>query len=211
MKVVEDSFALESFQLRAVTVIEFLIANWRWFEISSTASSLTGSHWIHIQIGGPTPTKSNSAFCIYFGSAHICIASFCRPGCCLLNGLKSGMSTETLVSVWLLMPWNFDAKMQLGSRERITLLWKRRMIAAGKQMSMCQPSGEVGPNATHSLPRDKEHFNPTKVIFTLFLSPQSMKYKVVIHWVKGATNVFHNILPFFSTEPHEVGNEPPID
>lgn len=149
---------------------------WQRFEISSAASSLTSSHQIHSQTGGTTQTKSNSAFglkCTHFCSARICIASFCRPGCCLPNGLKSGTSTETLVSVWLLMPWNFDAKMQLGSRERITLLWKRRLIAAGKQMSMCQPSGEVGQNATHPLPRDKEtQFNLTKVVFTLFFSPQ---------------------------------------
>lgn len=177
MKVVWDSLARETSRLRAVTVIEFLIENDSDLRLALQLLQLTSSHQIHNQTGGTTQTESNSAFglnCIDFGSARICIASFCRPGCCLPNGLKSGTSTETLVSVWLLMPWNFDAKMQLGSRERITLLWKRRLIAAGKQMSMCQPSGEVGQNATHPLPRDKEtQFNLTKVVFTLFFfSPQ---------------------------------------
>lgn len=41
MKVVEDSFDRETFRLQAATVIEFLIEQWQWFEISSTASLLT--------------------------------------------------------------------------------------------------------------------------------------------------------------------------
>lgn len=55
MKVVEDSFARGTFQLRAATVIEFLIEKGQWFEISSTAFSLTGSH------SNPHPDWRNDA------------------------------------------------------------------------------------------------------------------------------------------------------
>lgn len=57
MKVVQDSFDRETFQLRAATVIEFLIQKWQRCEISAAASTLTGAHKIRVQIKGPTWTK----------------------------------------------------------------------------------------------------------------------------------------------------------